>query len=80
LLGGVRQTPGHSRASSFDGRVAELVLALRSIANYAHKSIYGGERNLTVAALGLSDGSIAVETKAEARSTQASSSVGVDHA
>ena len=47
---------------------------------YAHKSMYRGERNLTVAALELSDGSIAVEAKAEARSTQASSSMGVGHA
>ena len=46
----------------------------------ADKSTFASQRNLTVATLELPDGSIAVETKAEARSTQPSSSVGVGHA
>jgi len=46
----------------------------------ADKSTFASQPNLTVAALELSDGSIAVEAKAEAQSTQASSSVGVGHA
>jgi hypothetical protein len=45
-----------------------------------HNSKYGSKRNLTVTALDLSDGSIPVDAKAEARNTQASSSVGVGHA
>jgi hypothetical protein len=38
----------------------------------AHKSIFGSERNLTLAALDLSDGSILGEATTKARSTQAS--------
>jgi|SRR5712691_4968969 len=62
------------------GELLNWLSPFARLANYAHKSICGSQRNLTVAALGLSDGSIAVETKAEARNTQASLSVGVGHA
>jgi hypothetical protein len=56
------------------------ILRSRSRQAHADKSQSGGQRNLTVAALELLDGSIAVEARAEARSTQASSSVGLGHA